>query len=288
MWPLLLLFAGCSEPQTSPDAAPEPTFKAAVIPHLQTPSETGVNPSLGFKTPSFSRPQPAPTIVTPSNFSPAPPHFSGPPLARDLPSPPLQKTLQSPRIAQLKSQIARYGLFAAYRELASLHQNAGLFDEAARLNREQAALYRQKKLEDAAIIADNQAGALENQLRLFVETQTTSEGAASQTTSAVNEPVTGCYLGAFIDRDDSLGEPFWEEDRSQWYRAPEQWMSANRSSPRIAFHLSELRPAVPARVGVSPESAGHDSAYRVGAFDFQTFWREHPHFARSARRRLSP
>ena len=242
MWPLLLLFAGCSEPQ-SPEAVAEPTLKAAVVPRFQTPSEQNPNPSPGFKTPAFSRPQVAPTSASPTTFSPAPPRFSGPPLARALPSPPLARTLQSARITQLKSQIARYKLFAAYRELASLHQNAGLFDEAARLYREQAALYRQKKLNDAAIIADNQAGALENQLRVFLETQTTSQGAANRTTSAVNEPVTGCYLGAFIDRDDSLGPPFWEEDRSQWYRAPEQWMSATGRHPGSLFtYLSYGQP----------------------------------------------
>lgn len=129
-------------------------------------------------------------------------------------------------MVQLQSQIARYHLFAAYRGLVQLDKNAGLFDEAARLNREQAALYRAKGLNDAAIIAGNDAGALESQVRLFVETPTTAQGAADRTTSATDEPVTGCYLGAFIDRDDTLGDPFYEADRSQTYRSPEQFMDA--------------------------------------------------------------
>ncbi len=230
MWPFLF-FAGCGEPQISPVGA-QPTLKPAVA-ALQPPLNSTSNPPPSFQTPAGS----------PTYLSPAPPRFSGPPLARVLPSPPLQKPLQSARIAQLQTQIARYKLFAAYRELIALHKVAGLFDEAARLNREQANLYRQKKLNDAAIIADNEAGALENQLRVFVETQTTAQGAKDRTTSAVNEPVTGCYLGAFIDRDTSLGEPFWEEDRSQWYRAPEQWMNATGRHPGSLFtYLSYGQP----------------------------------------------
>lgn len=133
-------------------------------------------------------------------------------------------------MAQLQSQIARYQLLAAYRELVQLNKQAGQYDEAARLNREQAAFYRAKGLNDAAIIAGNEAGALESQLRVFVETREGAQGAADRTTSAVNEPVTGCYLGAFIDRDDNLGAPFYEEDRSQTYRSPEQFMNATGRS----------------------------------------------------------
>ncbi len=143
----------------------------------------------------------------------------------------------------LQTQIARYQLFAAYRELITLNKNAGLYDEAARLAHAQAAQYRAKGLQDAAIIADNEAGALESQLRIFLETHPTSVQAADRTTSAANEPVTGCYLGAFIDRDDSLGEPFWEEDRSQWHRSPEQWMSATGRHPGSLFtYLSYGQP----------------------------------------------
>lgn len=160
-----------------------------------------------------------------------------------MPSLPQKKPLQNPRIAQLQTQIARYQLFAAYRELAQLHTNAGLYDDAAQLNRDQAALYRRKGLNDAAIIADNAAGALQSQLSLFLETQPGAQGAADRTTSAANEPVTGCYLGAFIDRDDSLGPPFWEEDRSQWYRAPEQWIAATGRNPGSLFtYLKYGRP----------------------------------------------
>lgn len=143
-----------------------------------------------------------------------------------MPSVPVQTPLAGARVAQLKSQIARYQLFAAYRELVQLNKSAGLYEEAARLNREQAGLYRAKGLNDAALIAQNEAGALEPQLRLFVETQESAQEAGDRTSSAVNEPVTGCYLGAFIDRDDNLGAPFYEEDRSQTYRSPEQFMNA--------------------------------------------------------------
>jgi len=190
---------------------------------LQTPrGKNNPNPSLAFRPPAFDRTQNAPIAAPPGSIR----RFEGPPLARVLPALPLQTPISGARVAQLQGQITRYKLLAAYRELVQLNKGAGLYDEAARLNREQAAYYRAKGMGDAAQIAQNEALSLQSQLRVFVETPVSAQNAADRTTSAVNEPVTGCYLGAFIDRDDNLGAPFYEEDRSQTYRSPEQFMDA--------------------------------------------------------------
>ena len=234
---LSLALTGCNNPAPAlTDADEQPTSRPALVPRLQSPSNER-NPSLAFPQPKFDRPsKAAPTpVVAPSAFV-APPvvgpssgsvgRFDGPPLARSVPSPPVRAPLSGARVAQLRNQIARYKLFAAYRELVELNKNAGLFDEAARLNREQAAQYLAKGMRDAALIAQNEAGAFEPQVRLFVETPVNAQQAADRTSSAVNEPVTGCYLGAFIDRDDNLGPTFFEDDHSQTYRSPEQFMDA--------------------------------------------------------------
>ncbi|RYX80695.1 hypothetical protein EON83_27505 [bacterium] len=228
MWPFFLFLAGCSQTQNPSEGTVQP----AVVSTVAAPqSSSAIEPTLA---PSVA---PQPTFLVP------PRPFKGPPLARTLPAVPALKPLQNPRVAQLQTQIARYQLFAAYRELITLNKNAGLYDEAARLARAQAAQYRVKGLKDAAIIADNEAGALESQLRVFLETRPGAVAAADRTTSASNEPVTGCYLGAFIDRDDSLGAPFWSEDRSQWHRAPEQLMNATGRHPGSLFtYLSYGQP----------------------------------------------
>ena len=179
MWPLLF-FVGCSA-QTPPenvDPVAEPTAILATPTPVATDAGTAeVNPSLSFRPPAVSKRVPTATPA-PTSFAALPPRFNGPPLARTVPSAPVQKPLQSARAGVLQGQIARYGLFAAYRELITLNKNAGLYDEAARLARAQAAQYRSKGLADAAIIADNEAGALESQLRVFVETNAGAVAAA--------------------------------------------------------------------------------------------------------------
>jgi len=227
----LLLLAGCGSQEKPPDVNQGPTSPPALVPHLQSFSDAQ-NQAASEATPNSTEATPnstaAPTKPAPNLAAPR--RFNGLPLAAVLPSPPSQANLSGARVELLRGQIKRYGLFAAYRELIERAKSAGLFDEAARLNREQAALYRAKGLNDAAIIADNEASALGAQLRLFVQTPVSARSAASRTTNAALEPVTGCYLGAFIDRDEHLGAPFYETDLSQSYRSPEQFFAATGRS----------------------------------------------------------
>jgi hypothetical protein len=148
------------------------------------------------------------------------------------------RDLRDPRIPALQGKIARAKIFSAYDQLIAIYKQNGFFDEAARLEREQAAQYRRKKLINAAIIHENNAFALENQLQLFAEMPTTAQSAGNLFTGATLEPIVGCYLGAFIDRDDALGPAFLDEN-FQSHRTTEQFFA--RSGKKLGGLFMYLR-----------------------------------------------
>lgn len=159
------------------------------------------------------------------------------------------------RIAPLQAKIRRARVFSAYDELIGIYQAEGKFDMAARLEREQSALYRAKGLEDAAIIHQNRAGALDSQLQVFADVQTTARGVGKLYTGAPLEPVAGCYLGAFIDRDDALGPPFRDEN-FQTHRSPAQFQRATGKNPGSLFMYLRYGAPFPARWVAALKAAG--------------------------------
>jgi hypothetical protein len=150
--------------------------------------------------------------------------------------------MKDARIPALQAKIARARIFASYDALIDIYKKGGLFDSAAGLEREQVPLYRRKKLEDAAIIHGNNAAALENQLDLYVDVNTTAQGAGKLFTGAALEPVVGCYSGAFIDRDDTLG-PGFTTANWQTHRSPDQFLAKTGRMPGSLFiYLAYGRP----------------------------------------------
>ena len=146
--------------------------------------------------------------------------------APTLPAKPIPPVARDPKIPVLRAKIARAQVFSAYRELIEIHKRAGLVDEAARLHRAQIPLYRAKGLNDAAILQENAARALETDVRAFVDTPTTR----STSKGARLEPAGGAYLSAFIDRDDSLGPAFVDEN-FQTHRTPAQFQARTGVHP---------------------------------------------------------
>lgn len=151
-----------------------------------------------------------------------------------LPSPPRAPVVSEPGLSAALDKIRRAKIFAAYREAIEIYKRVGRFDEAARLHREQAAAYRAKNLLDAAIISENSARALTSELRFFTPVTTSAQGAGGLYTGARLEPVTGCYLGAFIDLDATLGEPF-RCSNFRSHRLPSQMLNAMRRHPGTLF-----------------------------------------------------
>ncbi len=113
---------------------------------------------------------------------------------------------------------------------------------AAALERQQVPLYQAKGLNDAAIIHGQNADALETSISTYSDQQLSAKAIGKLYTGAQNEPFVGCYSGAFIDRDDSLGTP-WVDENWQKHHTPEQFEQAAGKQPGSIFtYLSYGRP----------------------------------------------
>ncbi len=139
-------------------------------------------------------------------------------LARLLPAVPVRNVRNDPRISALQAKIRRAPIFDAYRKLAQIYLQLGRYDDAAQTMHDEAAQYRRKGLWDAAIIQDNKAAQYQTDLRAFVD----APAPLSSTRTARLEPQNGCYIGAFIDRDDALGGSFYDENWQSHHRS-EAW-----------------------------------------------------------------
>jgi hypothetical protein len=181
---------------------PSPTGPGAESSGASNEAGPGQAPEIGLATPARAQ--------TPSN------------LPLRLPAPARLPVLRDARVADLKFKISKYKLFAAYRQLAQLYVSAGLYAEAARTYREEAAQYRRKGLTDAAIIGEKLAARYDNGLGLYIERDATPQEVKGLYSGAPLEPFVGCYLGAFIDRDDALREKYLDEN-FQTHKAPEEW-----------------------------------------------------------------
>ncbi len=180
-----------------------------------------------------------------------------------LPGAPVVREVPDARVRQLEAKIAKYPVFALYRGLAQRHLALGNTEAAAKVFRTQAALYRRKGMEDAALILEKQATQTETTIRVFAA----RAGRETPFTGAPLEPRRGCYLGAFIDRDDALPTRFngdnWQHHRLpsefearvgrrhasvftyvKWGNFPRQWLAMCKRQgvvPHIAWEPQNLR-----------------------------------------------
>jgi hypothetical protein len=136
-----------------------------------------------------------------------------------LPSPTQRAQATTPRLEQVKAKNLKYPTFAGFREMTEIYIQLGRYSEAAACLRAQAALYRQKGLNDAAIIQETRAQRYETQVQFFVERPLREDEWKAQHTRATLEPPIGSYIGAFIDRDDKLPNK-WMDENFQTHREP--------------------------------------------------------------------
>jgi hypothetical protein len=142
-------------------------------------------------------------------------------IAKRLPGPSTRPAISSAtraEIAAVRAKLAKFPTFAGWQRLGQFYKNSFQYTEAAAALREEARLYRAKKLTDAAIIRENEAAELETSLNIYQVRPATTRERDSIYAGAPLEPMIGCYLGAFIDRDDGLRERYsdenWQEHRS--------------------------------------------------------------------------
>lgn len=197
---------------TAPEAAPVPLEPA------QTGAPANVAPANEATATPPTEPTPASTPVPPRVAPDGTPSFDIP---RKLPSPPVAKPVSPAAKAQMdavRTKLGKFSTYAGWQALGKLQRDNGLWDQAAQSLRQEAAMYRAQRLMDAAIIRENEASDIATDVRVFRVRQADKGETNKLYTGAPLEPIIGCYLGAFIDRDDALGGKYfdenWQEHRS--------------------------------------------------------------------------
>ena len=135
-----------------------------------------------------------------------------------LPSPPRVIERRDARLDQLEAKLRPFATFETYRALVQHHLELGNTAQAAQIFRIQAALFRRKGLEDAAQVLEKRAAQYQTTLRIYAA----RADAPSAFSGAPLEPKRGCYVGAFIDRDDALPTRFIG-DNFQYHRLPSEF-----------------------------------------------------------------
>jgi hypothetical protein len=159
----------------------------------------------------------------------------------------------------------------------------GRYAEAAPVYRQEAALYRKKGDLDAAKVEEQKADRYASSIVLYAHLN--DAPAPPRRALAKHEPLYGCYVGAFIDRDERLGEGFRAND--QLHRDPSELGRVVGKQPASTFcYLNYGRPFPSgwvrrlAEQGVAPHIAfePNDGLDRVQYDDYLT------RFAREAGR----
>ncbi len=105
-----------------------------------------------------------------------------------------------------------------WRRRAEQYVKQGRYAEAADAYRREAAIRRREGDLNGAKVEEGKADRWSSEIRLFAHLPGSSPTAAPARL-AWWEPPHGCYLGAFLDRDERLGEPFRDEN-GQSHRDP--------------------------------------------------------------------
>lgn len=123
------------------------------------------------------------------------------------------------------------------RALAERYEELGLYPQASDAYAREAALQREKTKRNvrAAVATEQKARRYRTQVRLFQDRPATAEERNSLNTRARLEPPLGCYVGAFIDRDDVLKETYYDEN-FQLHRYPGEFQKVT-ARPHASYFM---------------------------------------------------
>ncbi len=119
------------------------------------------------------------------------------------------------------------------RRQAEAAVRAGRFAEASGAYRREAAIYRKNNDPNGAKVEEMKADRWASEVRLFAH-RPNFRPAQTRSRLAKWEPPYGCYLGAFIDRDESLGQAFFDES-FQAHQDPDRFERATGKAHASVF-----------------------------------------------------
>lgn len=221
---LLLFVGGCSDDEEGvPVRTQQPFARKARTPSASArriedsppvaarpPAERPSAPSARPSAPSL---RPSPRVPSPPDVRAFPPSD----LPLRLPAPPRVNAVLSPALASLQQRARASGTAAEWRALADAAAREGAHSLAADAYRNEAAIYRRAGDPNAAQVEELKAAQHASEIALYGRRTATRDDYAARGGSASEppppaarlEPSLGCYVGAFIDRDDSLPALFF-------------------------------------------------------------------------------
>ena len=135
------------------------------------------------------------------------------------------------------------------------------YTEAAEAYRKEAAIYRKNGDLNGALVEEAKADRWSSEIKLYAHLPDARP--PSFGTLGKHEPAYGCYIGAFLDRDERLGSPimFQRADAPK----PGSFWAHDGQETGVRVLLPQLGEGVPGGVVRMAQAAGRRAAYRVGA-----------------------
>ena len=201
----LSLFLGCSPPEplareTSPPPRRVPAKETAEPPSSPSPTLVATPPvplasPFSGQSPLVTPSPASPQILTPGQEQPTSS------LALALPGPAKAQGEGDPSLASLLARARESRMAADWRKAGERALKLELYGQAASAFRQEAGIYRSKGILQAALAQEARANQFSTDLSLYL-----SGPAAPPRKLARLEPASGCYVGAFIDRDRNLSQ----------------------------------------------------------------------------------
>lgn len=125
-----------------------------------------------------------------------------------LPAGARPRTITDPALQRLKEQALSGQTAAEWRQVAERAVKVADYATAQSAYQREAELYRAKGYTQAALAEEAKANLYKTDLQLFVLAKPEQSSRMSRL-----EPVAGCFVGAFIDRDDNLDSHHWQSQK---------------------------------------------------------------------------